>query len=173
MYGWHFTQPWLDGAGLACRRIGLFLTLCCERQKSRTLIKRQVPGTGTSINNYHLLGITSDPPTRNKLLRQCIARSFFLRTRILLNVKMQASMQLRSAAASKVAGKNAGAIAPVVPVQRVNRYDLAESYEKSLLAGIWARSGWLLQAYGMPAPGLASGDSANRSTSRHLHVLRS
>ncbi|WIA29058.1 hypothetical protein OEZ86_011570 [Tetradesmus obliquus] len=34
---------------------------------------------------------------------------------------MQASMQLRSAAASKVAGKNAGAIAPVVPVQRVNR----------------------------------------------------
>ncbi|KAF6266765.1 acetohydroxy acid isomeroreductase [Scenedesmus sp. NREL 46B-D3] len=34
---------------------------------------------------------------------------------------MQASMQLRSAAASKVAGKNAGAIAPVVPVQRANR----------------------------------------------------
>jgi ketol-acid reductoisomerase len=34
---------------------------------------------------------------------------------------MQASMQLRSAAASKVACKNAGAIAPVVPVQRVNR----------------------------------------------------
>jgi hypothetical protein len=39
-------------------------------------------------------------------------------------VKMQASMQLRSAAASRVAGKNAGAIAPVVPVQRVNRYEM-------------------------------------------------
>eukprot|EP00882_Tetradesmus_deserticola_P000280 GHRQ01000308.1.p1 GENE.GHRQ01000308.1~~GHRQ01000308.1.p1 ORF type:complete len:565 (+),score=314.58 GHRQ01000308.1:120-1814(+) len=34
---------------------------------------------------------------------------------------MQASMQLRRAAASNLAGKNAGAIPPVVPVQRVNR----------------------------------------------------
>jgi hypothetical protein len=37
---------------------------------------------------------------------------------------MQASMQLRSAAASKNAGKNAGAIAPVVSVQRVNRCEM-------------------------------------------------
>lgn len=68
---------------------------------------------------------------------------------------MQASMQLRSAAASKVAGKNAGAIAPVVPVQRVNRY-------AGMDCGIKSTFSWdlgLLQLVDtcirVPAPGLA------------------